>query len=112
MSDTRLDLRPRADTGAYIERRIVGQLSSTPGVPFRHRISTRPGGVVDAMLEVKSSEYSDLMTLDIASNGAFLDGGGSCNARVRAVVPTGECEIRVNGSLHINEFTRVYREPR
>ena len=77
---TTVDVRLTPNPGAYIERTVEGRI----GEPRRWsrttlNMSTRAGGIFDAMVEARVCDYNTSMHLTASSGGqTFVGRGYSC----------------------------------
>ena len=112
---TRVEVRLRPNPGDYIERRMTGAFTKIEGAPWAEatlRITTRVGGVFDAIVRSPGCSSVGSLAIFATSGGTFIAGDGSCEgARVRFIVPEPEIllTIRANSPLR---WELTFREPR
>jgi hypothetical protein len=113
---TRVEVRLRPNPGDYVERRLSGAF--TPVENSREaqttvRISTRAGGVFDAIARSSTCGAGGLVVL-FAENGTrlFISRSGSCDgARVRFDVSEPDVLLTIRG-YDARTWELTFREPR
>jgi hypothetical protein len=109
---THLQIVLTPNPGPYIERRVAG-VFDTNGMSTIP-ISTRPGGVFDAIVRSPDCRDGSLRLRATSSGREFLSDRRSClepGARLRFVVPASDVELTVRGT-GARGWELTYREPR
>ena len=76
---TTVDVRLTPNPGAYIERTVEGELDTDEGglaASATLAVSTRAGGIFDAVVEARSCDYNGSMQLTASSGGQTFVGRG------------------------------------
>ena len=113
---TRVEVRLTPNPGPYVERTASGRFPplTQPNEPSTAtlRVTTRAGGLFDAMVRASSCAGGPALRILAASGGTEVAGRwGSCTARLRFVVPAPEVELTLVG-INATGWELTYREPR
>ena len=110
---TTVDVRLTPNPGAYIERTVEGELESHEGgLSTTLNMSTRAGGIFDAMVEARVCDYNTSMHLTASSGGqTFVGRGYSCIGRLRFVIPDSQIRLTITGYTS-PAYRLTFREPR
>ena len=111
---TTMDVRLMPNPGAYVERTVEGEFDTYEGLSASATltVSTRAGGIFDAVVAARGCDYNGWMQITASSGGqAFVGRSDQCVGRLRFVVPDSQIRLTIIGHKSVG-YRLTFREPR
>ena len=112
---TTMDVRLMPNPGAYVERTVEGEFDTYEGLSASATltVSTRAGGIFDAVVAARGCDYNGWMQMTASSGGQAFVGRTptSASADSGSWSPTAEIRLTIIGHKSVG-YRLTFREPR